>query len=170
MKLPAAGADVARRPDTVQNETLKTANAPNGSRTHGLPAWCIARQRPGTAKGVIFATLEDETGVANVVVWPDVFERYRAIVLKASLLLVKGRLQREGLVIHLVAERITDMTPSLATLASPGLEAPALETPLARADEVKRPGPDPVLAGATPSQLGRHPRQVNPLQKSRDFH
>ena len=74
------------------------------------------RQRPGSAKGVIFATLEDETGVANVVVWPDCFERYRATLLKARLLKVEGRLQREGLVIHIVAEKLVDETWRLAAL------------------------------------------------------
>src|SRR3546814_19624491 len=56
----------------------------------------LVRQRPGDS-GVIFATLEDETGIANVIIWPAVFERFRAAVLKSSLLAVKGRLQREGL-------------------------------------------------------------------------
>src|SRR3546814_8297816 len=67
----------------------------------------LVRQRPGDS-GVIFATLEDETGIANVIIWPTVFERFRAAVLKSSLLAVKGRLQREGLVIHVVAEGLID--------------------------------------------------------------
>ena len=64
----------------------------------------LVRQRPGTAKGVIFATLEDETGIANIVVWSHVFERFRRTVLAARLLMVSGRLQRQGLVIHVVAD------------------------------------------------------------------
>ncbi|MDH3594849.1 MAG: error-prone DNA polymerase [Rhodospirillales bacterium] len=132
----------------------------------------LVRQRPGSASGVIFATLEDETGVANIVVWPDIFERYRSAVLKASLLAVEGRLQREGLVIHVVARRLIDLTARLGELTEPAHDAaaPSFEPALARADEVKRPGPDPVLPGRAPSQLGRHPRNVNPLPKSRDFH
>ncbi len=97
----------------------------------------LVRQRPGSAKGVIFAILEDESGVANVVVWPDCFERNRATVLKARLLGVEGRLQREGLVIHLVAEKLTDMTAHLHRLTDPAL--PLLEPAQARADAVKRP-------------------------------
>ncbi len=120
----------------------------------------LVRQRPGSAHGVIFATLEDETGVANVVVWPDVFERYRAVVMKASLLAVRGKLQREGLVIHVVAEELEDMTERLGDL-KPG---PALESAQARADEVKRPTRD------QRPNLRRHPRDVNPMPKSRDFH
>ena len=85
----------------------------------------LSRQRPGTAKGVIFATLEDETGVANIVVWPRVFERYRREALGARLLAVRGKVQREGVVIHLVAERLADLTPMLARLAGAGPPAGA---------------------------------------------
>jgi len=76
----------------------------------------LVRQRPGTAKGVVFLTLEDETGIANVVVWRDVFERHRRTVMTASFLAVHGRLQREGEVIHLVAERFTDLSARLGEL------------------------------------------------------
>jgi len=76
----------------------------------------LVRQRPGTAKGVVFLTLEDETGVANIVVWRDAFEANRRTVMGAAFLVVHGRLQREGEVIHLVAERFTDLTARLAEL------------------------------------------------------
>ena len=76
----------------------------------------LIRQRPGTAKGVTFMTLEDETGPANVVVWRDVFEANRRLVMTASFLVVHGRLQRAGEVIHLVAERFTDLSERLAEL------------------------------------------------------
>jgi error-prone DNA polymerase len=76
----------------------------------------LVRQRPGTASGVIFATLEDETGVANIVIWPRVFERFRRTVLTASLMGVEGKLQREGIVIHVVADRITDLSHLLRDL------------------------------------------------------
>ncbi len=99
-------------------EAARLKDLPNGKRVK-VAGLVLVRQRPGSAKGVIFATLEDETGVANTVIWPDAFERYRAIVLKASLLVVEGRLQREGLVIHVVAERLTDLTYRLAALARP---------------------------------------------------
>ncbi|VAW18806.1 Error-prone repair homolog of DNA polymerase III alpha subunit [hydrothermal vent metagenome] len=77
----------------------------------------LARQRPGTAKGVIFATLEDETGVANLIVWPRAFEKYRRIVLGARLLGVAGKVRREGLVIHVIADKLVDLTPALALLS-----------------------------------------------------
>ena len=76
----------------------------------------LVRQRPGTAKGVIFLTLEDETGIVNVVVWPKVFEKNRRVLMTAQFLAVRGRIQREGLVIHVVAEELTDLTPELGRL------------------------------------------------------
>ena len=81
----------------------------------------LMRQRPGTASGVVFLTLEDESGVANIVVWPQVFERFRQRVMTAACLRVEGRVQREGLVVHVVAERLTDLTPALASLGEGGV-------------------------------------------------
>jgi error-prone DNA polymerase len=80
----------------------------------------ICRQRPDSASGVIFVTLEDETGVANIVVWQRVFERFRATVLGAPLLRATGRLQIEGRVIHLVAERLEDLSERLRALRPAG--------------------------------------------------
>ena len=97
----------------------------------------LVRQRPGTAKGVIFMTLEDETGVANVIVWPKAFERLRAIVLGARFVAVTGKLQSEQGVIHIVAERMDDLTPMLGLLSEAGETIGAL----ARADEARRPQP-----------------------------
>src|SRR5581483_10609261 len=79
----------------------------------------LVRQRPGSASGVVFVTLEDETGIANLVVWPDTFERFRAQVMGATLMLCRGRLQREGLVIHVVAEELIDVSRRLARLTEP---------------------------------------------------
>jgi error-prone DNA polymerase len=79
----------------------------------------LVRQQPGTASGVIFMTLEDETGIANVVVWRRVFERFRRIVMGAKLVQCEGHVQREGEVIHLVAERFTDLSPLLKRLWHP---------------------------------------------------
>jgi error-prone DNA polymerase len=74
------------------------------------------RQRPGTARGIIFATIEDETDIANLVVFPDVFERFRRATLGAVLLRATGRLEREGLVIHVLVERLDDLTDRLRSL------------------------------------------------------
>jgi error-prone DNA polymerase len=76
----------------------------------------LVRQQPGTAKGVIFLTLEDETGIVNVVVWPKVFAQNRRVVMTAQFLAVRGKIQREGLVIHVVAEQLIDLTPELRRL------------------------------------------------------
>ncbi len=78
----------------------------------------ICRQRPGTASGVVFVTLEDETGIANLVVWPKVFERFRKAVMRARLIQVRGTVQREGLVIHLIAQRLEDLSHRLGELAT----------------------------------------------------
>ncbi len=79
----------------------------------------LVRQRPGTAKGVIFVTLEDETGVANVVIWANVYQQFRRAVISGRLLRVTGRLQRQSSVVHVVAEVIEDLSPLLDRLLLP---------------------------------------------------
>ena len=74
----------------------------------------LVRQRPGSAKGVMFLTLEDETGIANLVVWTKVFEAHRRTVLTAPMIAVTARVQREGEVVHLVVHRIADLSRELA--------------------------------------------------------
>jgi error-prone DNA polymerase len=98
----------------------------------------LVRQRPGSAKGVIFSTLEDETGFANIVFWPALFERYRSIIMTARLLAVTGTLQREGRVIHVISERLVDLTTELQRLKSHDLDVRAFEGATSRADEFKR--------------------------------
>ena len=94
----------------------RLAGLDDGARV-GVAGLVLVRQRPGTASGVIFVTLEDETGVANLVVWSGVFERYRREVMTARLLLASGRLQREGRVVHVVVRRLEDHTARLRALA-----------------------------------------------------
>jgi error-prone DNA polymerase len=109
----------------------------------------LVRQMPG-AKGVVFVTLSDETGIANVVIWPSVFERFRAAVMGARLLLVEGRIQRsaEG-VVHIVSERLSDRSRDLARLLQ--------DEPVCAPPKADHP-------------IHRHPRNVRILPKSRDFH
>ncbi len=95
----------------------------------------LVRQRPGSAKGVIFMTLEDEGHVANVIVWPKMFEKYRAIVIGSRLVRVAGKLQSESGVIHIVADHIEDLTPRLVELTASTFG----DSGLANADEVRRP-------------------------------
>jgi error-prone DNA polymerase len=76
----------------------------------------LVRQRPGTAKGVVFMTLEDETGIANIIVWRDAFEAHRRTVMTSSFLVVHGQVQRQGEVIHVVAEGFTDLSHRLSEL------------------------------------------------------
>ena len=106
----------------------------------------LVRQRPGTAKGVIFMTLEDETDIANIIVWPKAFEKNRRTVMTARFLAVRGRLQRAGLVVHVVAERFFDLSAELPSLRNGG-------------DLFS-----PKLSG------GQHPIDTQLLLKSRDFH
>lgn len=102
----------------------------------------LVRQRPGSAKGVMFITLEDETGIANLIVWAKIFEANRRAVLSASMMAVRGRIQREGDVVHLVAQRITDLSADLASVGSRDAEFPL---PHGRGDQVRNggAGPDP---------------------------
>ncbi len=107
--------------------------------------WCetaglvLVRQRPGSAKGVMFITLEDETGIANLVVWPHVFEKFRRAVMGANLMAVKGRVQREGEVVHLIAHQIADLSADLATVGG----RDNFTMPASRADHARHGGPDP---------------------------
>ena len=102
----------------------------------------LVRQRPGSAKGVMFITIEDESGIANLVVWVKVFETYRRAVLGAGMLGVYGRIQREGDVVHLVAHRLTDLS---SWLGSVGERDEAFPLPHGRGDEFHHgsPTPDP---------------------------
>jgi error-prone DNA polymerase len=95
----------------------------------------LVRQRPGTSKGVVFMTLEDETDIANIIVWPKVFERNRRVVMTSHFLAVRGRLQRAGLVIHVIAERFVDLSAELRRLRDGDLFTPGLpEAQIARGD------------------------------------
>ncbi|TPI10297.1 DNA polymerase III subunit alpha [Mesorhizobium sp. B4-1-3] len=102
----------------------------------------LVRQRPGSAKGVMFITLEDETGIANLVVWAKVFEQHRRTVLSAGMVAARGRIRREGEVVHLVVRKISDLS---AELASVGEREGSFPVPHARGDQVRNggSGPDP---------------------------
>ncbi|WP_429819920.1 error-prone DNA polymerase [Ensifer sp. B1-9] len=102
----------------------------------------LVRQRPGSAKGVMFITIEDETGIANLVVWAKTFEKYRRVVLGAGMLGIYGRIQKEGDVVHLIAHRLTDLSGELASVGDRDADFPL---PHGRGDEFYRgaPAPDP---------------------------
>ena len=153
----------------------------------------LIRQRPGSAKGVCFITLEDETGVINLVVWPDLKEKQRRVVMGARLMEVRGRVEYDDEVIHVIAHHMTDATEDLHKLSDDMLNAP-----VARADHVSNPLPskfnprDDLREGADDPyqpvepweeppagnrecgfhgpQSGGHPRDVRIIPKSRDFH
>lgn len=116
----------------------------------------LIRQRPGSAKGVCFITLEDERGVANLVVWPKVMEAFRKVIMGARVIDVRGTVQRSDDIIHVVAHHLEDRSDALERLSND-----AMAPPLARADEVKK---------ALPNGSRGHPRNVRVIPKSRDFH
>jgi DNA polymerase III alpha subunit len=78
----------------------------------------LMRQRPGTAKGVTFVTIEDESGIANLIVWPKLYEHERRIILSARMLGIRGRVQREGEIVHIIAHWLTEMSGSLARIGA----------------------------------------------------
>jgi error-prone DNA polymerase len=152
----------------------------------------LVRQRPGSAQGVVFMTIEDETGIANAVIWPKVLERERKVVMGARLVVVHGRVQRHEDIIHVVAGRLEDRSDWLRLLTEDG---ESLSLALANADEVKRPDPgswrssreeDTALPLAPADHVKRplasrerphprwhprrHPRAERIIPKSRDFH
>jgi len=126
----------------------------------------LIRQRPGTASGVIFSTLEDETGIANIIIWPKIFKRFRRIVLGARLLGVRGQIQSEQGVIHIVARELFDMSGHLAKLSE---KAPAAGDFLSPGDEVRRSVEDDSRAAG--GQRKHHDDLVSQtLPKGRNFH
>ena len=152
----------------------------------------ITRQRPGTASGVIFLTLEDDTAVSNIVVWPKTFEKFRKEVMAGRLLHIRGKLQREGTVTHVIATHIMDHSHLLDGLGHPDIDGESIDPSYDNADEARRPAPDGrtgplnkrqrTLTDALTSELQhahrtriaaglRHPReQAKKLFPSRDFH
>ncbi|AWZ01183.1 error-prone DNA polymerase [Rhodobiaceae bacterium] len=154
----------ARR--VVTNARLDDEAIRDGTRVN-LAGLVLVRQRPGTASGVIFATLEDETGVANIIIWPKIFERYRRTVLQSRFLAVRGRVQKAEGVIHVVSDWLDDWTHELAGLTDGQYEIG--DNGLAHADEVKRPGEDP-RTRSLQKLYERQLRAARLMPKSRDFH
>ena len=145
----------------------------NGRRVE-VAGLVLVRQRPGSAKGVIFMTIEDETGVANLIVWPKTFEQYRAIVMGARLVKVRGRLQKADGVIHVVAEHLVDASERLGLLREELKDFGGL----AHADEIRRPVNEHRHEPTSTGSLARLIRDVPELAgdvrqampKGRNFH
>ena len=128
----------------------------------------LIRQRPGSAKGVLFITIEDETGIANGILWPDRFEAQRRTVMTATMVSIIGRVQKEGLVIHVVADRIVDLTPLLGQVGE--IELPRLTMPGDGATHGGTIDPrDPQWKGGRIDWHYREKAAVIPV-KSHDFH
>ena len=131
----------------IENEALLNLSAGNRVTVAGL---VLVRQRPGTAQGVIFITIEDEGAVANIIVRPPVFEAYRRVVLSARLLGARGRVEREGMVIHVLAEELIDLSVELDRLREDSGTNPT-EQPA-----------DQAFARRRRNRHGGHPRNANP--------
>jgi error-prone DNA polymerase len=147
-------AEAMRAPD---NKWLQTAGI------------VLVRQKPGSAKGVMFITIEDETGIANLVIWPDLYEKQRRIILSSGMIAVYGRIQREGEVVHLVAHRLTDLSVELASV---GERDATFSVPHGRGDPAKTGGgPDPreTLGRKAREIFSPHMRIDRIKVKSRDF-
>ncbi|NEK56001.1 error-prone DNA polymerase, partial [Rhizobium leguminosarum] len=97
----------------------------------------LVRQKPGSAKGVMFITIEDETGAANLVVWPSLFEKRRRVVLGSSMMAINGKIQREGDVVHLVAQQLFDLSGDLSGLADRDID---FKLPTGKGDEFAHGG------------------------------
>jgi error-prone DNA polymerase len=135
--------DRLRRIGAITTAEHRSESLPQNQRIT-VAGLVLIRQMPGTAKGVVFLTIEDEKGIANIIVWRKVFEKHRRVVMNSKFLAVHGRLQRAGLVIHVVAEGFRDLSDHLRELRDGDL--PLSEPP----------------AGPPPPDLS--------LLKSRDFH
>ena len=145
-------ADLAER-GFVRAADLRSRRFRAGVQVAGV---VLIRQRPGSAKGVCFITLEDETGVANIVIWPDLMEKQRKVIMAARLMEVRGRVEYDDEVVHVIASHLTDATEALHSLSDD-----LLPHHVDRADHIQRPLPG--------SRRG-HPRDVRVIPKSRDFH
>lgn len=154
------------REGVVACEGVSHANDKRRVRCAGV---VLVRQRPGSAKGVVFMTLEDETGIANIVVWPKVMEKFRKEVMGARLIEVQGTIQSSpDRVVHLVAERLFDRSHDLMNLANDALSGKHV---VPAGIDVIEPLADELPArDDTPPHKMRHPRNVRILPRSRDFH
>jgi error-prone DNA polymerase len=115
-------------------------NAGNGMR-FTVAGLVLVRQRPGSAKGVIFITLEDEGDIANLIVWPSLFDKQRGVILGAQMLACRGKVQRDGGTIHLIAEHVIDQSDMLRRIG--GMDE-TFSMPTGRGDEAKHASrPDP---------------------------
>jgi error-prone DNA polymerase len=120
----------------------------------------LVRQKPGSAKGVMFITIEDETGIANLVIWPNLYEKQRRIILTSGMIAVYGRIQREGEVVHLIAHRLSDLSAELASVGERDITFPA---PHGWGDQAKTgSAPDPR------ETLGRKAGEINITEPSID--
>jgi error-prone DNA polymerase len=142
--------------------TAELPNLKNGDKIK-VAGLVTVRQRPGTAKGILFITIEDETGFANLVAWEKIFDKYRKDIVQARLLMVEGVLQIEGKVIHVIIRRCFNLSKLLSTLTIVGNDNQPVMT-LSRSDETTAPYP----AGSNKGQVQQN-KQKEVFHKGRNF-
>jgi error-prone DNA polymerase len=128
----STGLSLRRHPVTFLRKDLRargmitcaTLAATKDGRRVTVPGIVLVRQKPGSAKGVMFITIEDETGIANLVLWPSLFEKQRRLVLSAGMIACRGRVQREGEVVHVVVEHLIDLSQELRSVGNRSLPFP----------------------------------------------
>ncbi|MDH2329037.1 error-prone DNA polymerase [Cereibacter sp. SYSU M97828] len=156
------------RGDLAKRRILTCAQAmalPN-KRWAEVAGLVLVRQRPGSAKGTMFITLEDETGIANLVVWPKIFEANRRTILSAGMIAARGRIQREGEVVHFVVQHLTDLSGALGSVGSRG----AFPLPHGRGDEFHHGSPTPDPRHPKPRDMFIRELHLDTIRvKTRDF-
>jgi error-prone DNA polymerase len=128
--------------------------APDGKRVT-VAGLVLVRQKPGSAKGVMFLTLEDESDIANLIIWPSLFEKQRSIVIGAQMLVCRGKVQKATGVIHVIAEYLIDHSDMLRSIGGMDQE---FVIPTGRGDEAKHGG------------SGLDPRETKALNKAREIY
>ena len=135
---------------------------PDGRRVI-VPGLVLVRQKPGSAKGVMFITLEDETGIANLIVWPSIFERQRRLVLTSSMMAAHGKVQKESGVTHVIVEKLVDLSGLLRQV---GERDDPVIFPTGRGDEARHGGSPDVRDKTARDKAGLD----KPVHKPRDIY
>ena len=161
------------RQDLAARRIVRCADLPairDGKRVE-VAGIILVRQRPGSARGVLFVTIEDETGHANLILWPSVFEAQRSLVLTASMIACRGKLQKEGEVIHVIAEHLTDLSGLLRSVGE--RDDQPFPLPHGRGDDLKRGSPPDPRDSPRPRDIYVRDLDIRPAKgikvPTRDF-
>lgn len=152
---------VRKQLDKMKYRPTKFVNAQTAGSFMRIAGLVLVRQRPGTSKGVVFQTIEDEAGVANIIVWPKMFEKYRSVVINAKFVGIYGKVQSAENVTHLIAHHLEDLTPLLGAVSEKINEVKAY----ANADEVINPQTDIRTKIRSPARIENLLKEAQDLKK-----